>query len=226
MLLSSFLLHFSSPPLVIILKLSDIPVHLRYDAVLLVDHVDQILHLPVLGPDHVLQLANPLIPQPNLLVDLSHLRLQLVYDLPLIVQHASLLRDLPVPKVHVRLYPCNLLLRTYNRLIAPRYIPDIVQQIIEQRDLLVDGALILAHLLLDLRLHLRKGLAVDAHDTGLGDLRLEFLLDLGQLDRLAVLVEELGDKAVREVLQGRLVRFQMLVLDRLTHKGELALPPG
>lgn len=72
-----------------------------------------------------------------------------------------------------------------------------MQQIVEQRDLLVDSALILPHLLLDLRLHLRKGFAVDAHNTGLGDLRLDFLLDFGQFDRLAVLVEELGDKAVR-----------------------------
>lgn len=40
MLLSPFLLHFSSPSLVIILKLSDIRVHLRYDSVFLIDHVD------------------------------------------------------------------------------------------------------------------------------------------------------------------------------------------
>lgn len=82
-------------------------------------------------------------------------------------------------EVHVGLDPRDLLLRTDHRLVAACDIPDVVQQIIEQGDLLVDCKLILLHLLLDLRLHLRDVVSVDAHDTGLSDLGFDFFFDFG-----------------------------------------------
>jgi hypothetical protein len=100
--------------------------HLCNNPILLIDYVDQILHLPVLSPDHVLQLAYPLVSDPYLLVYFPHLRPEIVENLPLIIQHTSLLRDLPVTEVHVGLDPRDLLLRAYHRLVAARDIPDIV----------------------------------------------------------------------------------------------------
>jgi hypothetical protein len=88
-----------------------------------------------------------------------------------------------------------------------------VEEVIEESDLLVDRKLILLHLLLDLRLHLSDMLPVDTHYTRLSDLRLDLLLDLGQIYRLPVLVEKLRDKAIGEVLQHCLVGLQMLVLN-------------
>ena len=103
-------------------------------------------------------------------------------------------------EVHVGLDPRNLLLRTYDRLVAACDIADIVEEVIEESDLLVDCKLVLLHLLLDLRLHLSDMLPVDPHYTCLRDLRLDLLLDLSQLYGLPVFVKELGDKPIGEVL--------------------------
>jgi hypothetical protein len=60
-------------------------VHLSNYPIFLINYIDKILHLPIFGPDHILQLANPLITYPDLLIDLPHLRPEVVEYLPLIV---------------------------------------------------------------------------------------------------------------------------------------------
>lgn len=224
MLLSSFLLHFSSPSLIIIFKLTKISMHLSNHPVLFIDYVDQILHFAILGPDHILQLAYPLISDSDLLVNLPHLRPEIIQYLSLIIQHASLLRDLPVTEIHICLDPRDLLLRTYHRLVAASDVPDVVQEVIEQSNLLVDCKLVLLHLLLDLRLHLSDVLSVHTHDTGLSYLGFNIFLDLGELDGLTVFVEELGYETIGQVLKHSLVGLQMLIFDRFTHESYLSLP--
>jgi hypothetical protein len=102
-----------------------------------------------------------------------------------------------VTEIHVGLDPRDLLLRTYHRLVAAGDVPDVMQEVIEQGDLLVDCKLVLLHLLLNLRLHLSDVLPVDAHDASLSDLRLNFFLDFGQLHGLPVFVKELGYETIR-----------------------------
>ena len=198
--------------------------HLSNYPVFLIDYIDKILHLPILGPDHILQLANSLITNPYFFIYLSHLSPEIVKDLSLIIEDTSFLCDLPVTEIHIRLNPCYFLLSANYRLIAAGDISDIMKETIEESDLLVNCKLVILHLLLDLCLHLCDVFPVDPDDACLRDLRLDPLLDLGQLHRLAVFVEQLRHEPIGEVLQHSLVGLQMLVFNGLAHESYLSLP--
>ena len=127
-------------------------------------------------------------------------------------------------EIHIRLNPCYFLLSANYRLIAAGDISDIMKETIKESDLLVDCKLVILHLLLNLCLHLCDVFPVDPDDACLRDLRLDLFLDLGQLHRLAVFVEQLRHEPIGEVLQHSLVGLQMLVFNGLAHESYLSLP--
>ena len=204
--------------------MADFIVHLCDECVLVLDDISEVLHFGIFRADNILKLPNALVSQPDFAVDLPQLCAEIVHLLSLVSQQSAFLSDFSVVEVRVSADPRDFLLGTDDGLVAAGDLPDVGEQFVEQGYLLVDEELVVLHLLLDLRLHAGDVVGSDSDDAGLRDLGLDLLLDLSELDGLAVLVEELRDKSLRQLLQDRPVRLQVLLLDGPTHVHDLALP--
>lgn len=131
----------------------------------------------------------------------------------MIEKYASLLSDFSVIEIHIGLETGDFLFSTYDTLVASSNFFDIREQLIKQLYLFSDNSLIISNFSLNFSLHSQKSILVNSSDTSLCDLSFDLLFDLGQLNTLSILVEELLHIAISKILKSRGMGSKVFILD-------------